>query len=543
MVIQHVPFPQNKNFTGRESVLNNLQNMLFKESKERVALVGLGGIGKTQVALQLAYWVMRKRQPCSVICMPALSMAGFEKTCADVVQELGIACGDKEDPKELMQQYLSSEEAKSWLLIVDNADDMDVLYGKSEDEKGVCDYLPRSDGGCILFTTRLQEVAVNVAGSHVEELKEMDVREAEMLLKRTLIRQDQLQDEKMLKDFLDKLTCLPLAIAQATAYINIEMINLAEYINIFTNAEQDAIELLSTRVRDGAHYHSSQKAAATTWVISFRQIREKNPLAAQLLSFIRWIEPKGIPRGILPHQELRQRAAHAIGTLCGYRFLERRGESDVFDMHSLVHLAIREWSKEEEVEEMTQKATFKHLRTIFGTDDWNERGVWQMYLPHVLRALEVGLGDEGEGEGEEYCEVGYWAGRCLRVDGRMQEAVRLLKHVVTVEEKRLAEDHPDRLASQHELAGAYEANGQVKEAVALLEHVVAVEEKRLAENHPSRLASQHELARAYRANGQVKEAVELLEHVVAVQEKTLAEDHPDRLASQHALAMMYADLQ
>ena len=70
----------------------------------------------------------------------------------------------------------------------------------------------------------------------------------------------------------------------------------------------------------------------------------------------------------------------------------------------------------------------------------------------------------------------------------------------------IAEDHPSRLASQHELAGAYQANGQVDEAVTLLEHVVKVKEK-LVEDHPSRLASQHKLAGAYRANGQVDEAV------------------------------------
>ncbi|VTO90217.1 unnamed protein product [Fusarium graminearum] len=80
------------------------------------------------------------------------------------------------------------------------------------------------------------------------------------------------------------------------------------------------------------------------------------------------------------------------------------------------------------------------------------------------------------------------------------EAVKLLKHVVAVRETTLAENHPDRLASQHALAGAYQANGQVAVAVKLLEHVASVQETTLAENHLSRLASQHALAGAYHAN-------------------------------------------
>ena len=108
-----------------------------------------------------------------------------------------------------------------------------------------------------------------------------------------------------------------------------------------------------------------------------------------------------------------------------------------------------------------------------------------------------------------------------------------------VRETALAETHPDRLASQHELASAYHTNGQTKEAVSLLEHVVRVKETTLAETHPDRLASQHELASAYHTNGQTKEAVSLLEHVVRVKETTLAETHPDRVASQHELARAY----
>ena len=126
-----------------------------------------------------------------------------------------------------------------------------------------------------------------------------------------------------------------------------------------------------------------------------------------------------------------------------------------------------------------------------------------------------------------------------QANGQVEDAVQLLEHVVKIEEQTLAEDHPHRLASQHELAGAYEANGQVKDAVQLLEHVVKIREQILVEDHPDRLTSQHELAGAYLANGQVKDAVQMLEHVVKIEEQTLAEDHPHRLASQHSLAGAY----
>src|SRR5436305_2041661 len=71
--------------------------------------------------------------------------------------------------------------------------------------------------------------------------------------------------------------------------------------------------------------------------------------------------------------------------------------------------------------------------------------------------------------------------------GKARESVQQLELVVKIEEQSLAEDHPDRLASQHALAGAYLANGQVKQAVGLLERVVRIREQSLAEDHPDRL--------------------------------------------------------
>ncbi|KAL8700081.1 MAG: hypothetical protein Q9201_005644 [Fulgogasparrea decipioides] len=127
----------------------------------------------------------------------------------------------------------------------------------------------------------------------------------------------------------------------------------------------------------------------------------------------------------------------------------------------------------------------------------------------------------------------------MEMEENFQFAVSLLEQDFQIQEQRLAEDHPDRLASQHKLARAYMANGQIKEAVSLLEQIVRIRIQGLAEDHPDRLASQHELARAYQADGQVEEAVSLLEQVVQIKKQTLAKDHLNRLPSRYKLARAY----
>ena len=129
--------------------------------------------------------------------------------------------------------------------------------------------------------------------------------------------------------------------------------------------------------------------------------------------------------------------------------------------------------------------------------------------------------------------------RNLYNHGKVELAVTVLEEVVQIREQTLAKEHPSRLASQHVLAIAYEANEQVEKAVTVLEEVVRIEEQTLAKEHPDRLASQHALAGAYRANGQVEKAVTVLEEVVRIEEQTQAKEYPDRLASLYALAGAY----
>jgi tetratricopeptide (TPR) repeat protein len=193
-------------------------------------------------------------------------------------------------------------------------------------------------------------------------------------------------------------------------------------------------------------------------------------------------------------------------------------------MYSLVHLATRIWNRDEGRERQVRQTTLICVAEVFPTDDWENRDIWRQYLPHALRLL----GTAGCMENEGGRELGLLVGQCLLVDGRTIEAVSTLEHVVKTREKILAEDHPDRQASEHELARAYLVDGQTRKAIQMLEHIIRIRERVLVEDNPHRLASEQVLARAYLADGQTKKAIEMLEHVVAVEVGILADDDPSR---------------
>ncbi|KAH7201437.1 hypothetical protein DER44DRAFT_443222 [Fusarium oxysporum] len=477
-----VPFPKNDLFVGRDDVLARLQRLLFQEGCRKVALVGLGGIGKTQVALQIAYWIKEAKKDYSVFWVPALSRASFEQACMQIIDACGIPITDNSDAIETFRQHLSSKRAGKWLLVIDNADDTPTVMGSVGAGSGIYRSLPQSDEGRILFTTRDRKMAVSVAGRNIVEVPAMSLDEARSYFQGAMIQE------------------VSSTITQAAAYLNENEISLMEYLQLFENTDRDRIELLSAKFQDDTRYEQSQDPVATTWFISFNQIRKADELASRILMFLAYVEPKSVPQSMLPEGESQQRLTRALGTLCGYRFLDRRRSSKVFDMHSLVHMAIRSWVVENDSEKEQSDAAIARLREVFPTDDWENRDLWRQYLPHAIKLLRCADGEWSK----ELCKLGFRVGRCLLVDGRVTEAVKLLEHVVKVQETTLAENHLSLLASQHALAGVYEANGQIKEAMKLLEHVVNVRETTLAENHPDRLASQHALAGVYRPTGRLQ---------------------------------------
>jgi hypothetical protein len=385
-------------------------------------------------------------------------------------------------------------------------------------------------------------VAVAAAKNEVVKLSKMDFEEASELLQTSSIKYDgfwaeDLRDEQTVTKLLDALTCLPLAITQATAYMNTNQMSVKDYLQLFEHADdRNFIELLEHGQDDETYYDKSQCSVATTWIVSFNQIRSSDPTAAAVLSFMSTIEPRVIPRSLLPIPGTEQRLEKAIGTLLGYGFLTRRGQEATYDMHRLVHLATRRWNEEGQHAQEVQQMALAHVTAVFPGNERENRDVWLQYLPHAERLLDT-IEDV---ENADVYFIGFRVGTCLSAEWHIERGMHRLNHVNMIHERTLPENHRNRLATQYMLATGYIGNGQHEKGIRLLEHVVNVERGMLEEGDPSRLASQRRLAEAYTMNGQIQEAIELLEHVVAIQGK-LTEDDGDRLISQYQLAVAYSN--
>lgn len=572
----YLPLLRNRQFVGRSTELDMLKHkLLVNKDCQEVALSGLSGIGKTQVALQFAYYVKENHTEFSVFWVQSLSMETFEQGCTEIARALGIYQEQQveEDVKILVRQWLCTKTAGKWLLIIDNADDHDLLRGHHQTD-GLLTFLPKSDDGLTIFTTRHGSVAQQLAGSDVIEIEMMSEQETMDLLEKSLVRKSPYHSRETVMSLLTELEYLPLAITQAAAYINVNKSSVSEYLRLFQKTEHDAIAIMSTDFGDKTRYQNLTNAVVKTWTITFDKILERDTLAADLLAFISCIEWRAIPYSILPAAYPEARLVGAIGTLCSYSFLKRRDNGTELDMHRLVHLATRMWIKQSGCEVETRMAALAHLSKVFPSNIYTNRWIWREYLPHVAHIKY----DERSQGTEEMGRLCLKVGKCLRVDGRIREAilwleksrdsnlaqddedrlssqqelaaayqahekakkaVSILERVIPICTEVLSEDHSNQLASQHQLAREYQANGRAKEALEILQRAIAIEAEVHAEEHLNRLVSQHMLARADEADGQVKEAVRLLERVIAIQAEVLPDDHPDRLASQLMLALVY----
>lgn len=342
-----VPFRKNPGFVGREEEISKIDGLIQEiHGPLKIAICGLGGVGKTQIALELAYRTRERDPEISIFWIPCTSYASIEQACVNIAQLVGMQGLKPGEAKDGVKSYLSQGGPGKWLLIFDNADDMDMWVGGSTGAAGLADFIPQRERGRILFTTRNRKLAVKLASSFVIEALEPDTQTGLKILEKAPIRKDLVDDRDVALDLLEQLMFLPLAIIQAAAYINSNDLGVSNYITLLQEQELDVIDLLSEDFGDDARYQEIQNPVATTWLISFQKIQESNPLAAEYLAFMACLNPREIPQSLIPPAKSRKDKLEAIGLLKGFAFVSEQVQDHALSLHRLVRLSARNWLRQ-----------------------------------------------------------------------------------------------------------------------------------------------------------------------------------------------------
>ncbi len=392
-----VPFQWSDSFTGREVELQKMDEYLCLQGKHcRIALVGLGGIGKTRLALEFARRYKNSTE-ISVLWVHASSVDRMKKSFLDIARAARIPGWQepKTDIFELVQDWLEGKRSGRWLLVIDNADDLDFLY----EPKGLhlAKYFPRSDNGSILMTTRFQKIGLRfTAPANVIPLSGLAGTDSIAILtsKSHNNTPDPVHDEEY-EELANQLEHIPLALVQAAAYMSMNYVSVSEFLRLYRESDTSKIQLLSEDFEDDMRDIDIKNPIITTWTITFNKLRGQDPFAAEVLSLMSILDTNAIPESLLLTDN-PVTLKTALGTLRSLSLINLRKSSvkqsdqdPSYDLHRLVRLTTRNWLKMTNTFDWWTAKALKVLATRYPEGRFENREIWIRYLSHAIAVLSV----------------------------------------------------------------------------------------------------------------------------------------------------------
>ncbi|KAJ4009129.1 hypothetical protein NW752_009426 [Fusarium irregulare] len=387
-----VPFERNESFVGREDIMRDILHRIppgkFRDTCQQTIVEGLGGVGKTQIALEATFRLRKLNPGCSVFWVPAIDEIGFQNAYKRIADCLGIDTPESENASitARVKEALSSGNVGEWLLVIDNADDPKLLFNPG----CLASYLPSSPSGSVLFTTRTSEITTQLdapsAGTFI--IDTMSKEEATALIC-TKLSASQMEDTHSLDCLLETLAYLPLAMKQAASYMQKTKTTPTTYLQLCQSSNESFLKLLTKNFIDktlsqGSDYGGqAETAVAKTWLISFEHVHQLNPMAGDILEFLCFLSEKDIPLSILPPEYENLELNEAIGVLQSYAFITAREDGQFLDMHRLVRLATRNWLEETGRFVQVFRPVLRRLRDFlkdFKPEDYSR---WMKFMPHA----------------------------------------------------------------------------------------------------------------------------------------------------------------
>ncbi|KAL7940503.1 Tetratricopeptide repeat domain-containing protein [Trichoderma barbatum] len=528
-VVRVIPYPRNEDLVYRQDLINKLNKLLPQTAGfYSAALWGLGGSGKTQIALDYAYQRCDDSQ-CCVFWVHADSEATFITDYKIIGKKLGV--DERLDGSDLLDAVRSSIEAQPrWTIIIDNADDL-TLFGVGRTKRtneSLSKYIPRGPQGTILWTSRDAHIAGTLVGSRRGiEVPSMTRDEATTLLV-TAKGEKSAVEEIGIDRLLDELQRLP----------------LAEYLDLLMQGTS-RWDLLKMNDFNRHRRPEVSNSVLETWKISTQRIREESELSYRILQVIAYLDSQDISYELIvavsqydvkvehrAEQVPEIEVQRAVMRLVEFSFLDmRRGEGGLrsYEMHKLVQEAVRYglWvqgrmemtvgkittgqNMPENAEAYYSSMTLQLVDDMFPGSEKNSWAQCEKYVTHAIR-------------------VGEWAvvsRKEVQTSTLLSRREPVDRRVLDLRGEVLGEKHPDTIWSIADLAATYYAQGRYNEAEGIYMQALNLRQEVLGEKHPDTIRSRYD-----EAKGIYKQALDLRREV-------LGEKHPDTIWSMASLATIY----
>lgn len=533
----NLPYERNPFFTGREEILKNMHEALGKQGATALsqAISGLGGIGKTQTAIEYAYRFRDDYK--AVFWVRADSHLSLSTGFNEIARLLDLPEKDAQNPDETaraVNRWLENNDG--WLLIFDNADAPELLKG----------FRPRNPKGHVLLTSRAQ-VFDTVGIAKPIEMEAMLPEEAlEFLFTRTGRKDNDPAQHKAAAQLAERLGYLPLALEQAGAFLTAKKARFQDYL---TSYGKRHLELLKESRPVTGNYPES---VATTWAINFREVEKLSEAASDLLRMSAFLSPDSIPLELIAEgkAELGDALSAALADvdddplllnqvlepLTRYSLIRLDSDLQTYNIHRLVQEVLKD-GMDTDTRRLWAERAVRALNQAFPDVEFNYWPLCERLLPHAKATSK--LIENWDITFEEAARLLNQAALYIEERGQYAETELLYKRSLTIYEKALGPDHPDVATSLNNLAALYTTQGKYTEGESLHKRSLAIREKALGPDHPKVGQSLNNLAELYRQQGRYAEAELLYKRSQAIDEKVLGPDHSSMATSLSNLAVLY----
>ncbi len=543
-----VPFPRNHLFTGREHLLETMHSSLSVKqgvvSAPFYVLQGLGGIGKTQTALEYAYrHALEYRAVCWVEAENLEQALLSFRRIAELLRLAEQETTEAQQVLEAVQYWFSTHD--QWLLIWDNLEDLELPYR----------LLPLVPRGSFLATTRRQALGILARGSVLVPMQQEEgmllfLRRAKLLEPEATPQQMQHLATRMPTEYeaavelVTALGGLPLALDQAGAYLEETGCRPSDYLHRYTL--QRAL-LLDRRGSLGSGHPQS---VATTFKLSQERVEYEQQEVADLLRVCAFLHAEAIP------EDLFHGVAHYLGptlasidddpvqldlmlaALRNLSLIQRQAETRTFSLHRLLQVVVREQMDPTE-ERLWGERVIRFMNALFPAGDYLFWAQSERYLAQALACVPLIAA-----WGQDLPEAGALlsrVGRYMLGHRRLEEAERLLGQAVILGERQCGQDHPVLIPRLTDMIELLWRQGKYECAVALSSRLLAIEKQHLEPTHARIGETLNNLATIYADQGNYEQAELLFQQALHIREQSLGPEHPDVALSLSHLAALYGE--